>query len=215
MLTFATKFKFSFKATENNACLINLRVECPVIFRRPAGTTGTLSSLKTTMLENTLDTVSVDVTINSVLVACDDSVDLGSACVRHDPAAIKSYALNDKAKYELYITDENIATTYYLKKYKVSMKTGDMAADVDFTGNAIQPAVRKGSMIFTTTMAIVGDQVTVTASATLSLTARRMMADAVKGTLGFDTATITAANSGVGSYLISMMMMLGLAIILL
>ena len=57
-----------------------------------------------------------------------------------------------------------------------------MVAPVDFTLMALQPNKYKGKMIFSLVMSIVGDPITITASATMSATISRRILSYAEGT---------------------------------
>lgn len=193
-LTFRTKFVFYFFATEPGAYgVLYLKVECPVVMKRPAGVTGQLNNLQTTMLATTVDAVNINLSITANLVACSDTYSVYTTCTEVTPAP--SQKLNTNVKYKLYLTDTTMAATFYLRPYKVTMQSETMSVAIDFTPIITCPTIALGKMIFSLPMTIVGNAVTLSATATLAITSsRRMLTTGTDAAIAFTTNTVLTSD---------------------
>ena len=185
-LSFTTKISFHFVSTDVEAPVTYLRVDCTIRFKRPACVQNSLTSLQTTMLTNSIAEVTIDVSIDAILEACTKENNYPTldytSCNPITDGSKQSFALNSPAKFQLSLNDNDLKSLYYLTKFKVTLQSPTMVAPVDFTLMALQPNKYKGKMIFSLVMSIVGDPITITASATMSATISRRILSYAEGT---------------------------------
>lgn len=129
--------------------------------------------------------------------------------------------MNDYGKFDLFLDNPDFAAIYYLIKYKIEMKSDTMTSAADFTPAANEGNITLGEMIFKLPMVIVGDHITVSAIATLSTTSerRRMMSsETPKATFAAtDVGVIErakAANTGLQTYIFSIVLFFGMMLIM-
>lgn len=223
-ITFRTIFKYFVNATELNHNILNVLIQCPVTLRRPKNVEGSYSNMQTTFLSSSgAGSVDIDLSISATLVPCLDSSpkDL-TQCSPGTSDAVVLFALNDFGKFKLKLDNNDFAQIYYLTNYKVEMKSDTMTSAVDFTATAGFGPVSKGEMIFNLPMAIVGNPITVSATASISTKAsrrvleeRRMQGTTVsKGTNAMYTFRINTNSdnsntSGTQSTFIGVILLLG------
>jgi len=201
-LTFKSKLTFYFVATEVSDPVLYLKVECPIMMKRPVSVTDTYSDVTSVMLENTFNQISINVEVNSKLEACKQEASYPvldyTTCTSLAAGTKLSVALNSLAKFQLSLIDETFKKNYYLTKFKITMQSGQMKNPVEFTSLATQPNTYLGKMIFSMIMSIVGDQICVTATAILSMTTGRRMlqTEGTKAAIGMLTTSVSKIAPG-------------------
>lgn len=180
---FASVFKFFFNSTEKGTNHLEVQIQCPITLTRPKTVQGAYTESHLTYLISTHDPINIDISISASLLPCVDSdPENVEVCIQMaERKDAQAYLLNKYGKFILFLDNNDFAGVYYLRKYRVEMKSQKMSTPADFTDGAAatEGKVTNGSMVFRLPMTIVGNRTTVSAIATLSSTGTRRMMENV------------------------------------
>lgn len=170
ILEFSSEFDFFFYYTENAENLVNLTLEYPIKIKRIKSLTGNYDSTRNLSLISNGNSEEINLSFYSSLIPCVDKFPINTTiCTQINPdETLPPYKLNEYAKFILFLTNFELASNYYLIKNKIELKTNEIKNNIDFTNLTKFGPISKGKMIFYFPMAIVGNQITVTATAEIS-----------------------------------------------